>query len=371
VDRLLYWFITRTQMTKASAMLGAVAFIIWVCLLGPCLFIASLSDSGDEAALQITGTAETTTLSTEVSPPTDRPTSMLTNTPAPAAHPTATPAHAPTLAPTQTPTSSPGSAGADRVVAFNPGPGVNAAYSDPEALLGDPDLVENPCCEGVVQLGKGGSVLLAFVDNTIVDGDGPDFQVFGESARDDYLLIEVSADGQTWQAYPTVSESPGGLDLVDVGLEGVVFVRLTDVQPATATGAEVDAVVALHSGPGLEGDLPSLPDAVARRDLVLREGPDEQTQMTGEASSGTSLTVLGRSETGRWLKVQTGTGESGWCRLSDLALNVSVGSYAPVQALPTSADTSLLTTAARIPPGPRPTAAPHPTSRRQTWIVAA
>jgi serine/threonine protein kinase/formylglycine-generating enzyme required for sulfatase activity len=171
-----------------------------------------------------------------------------------------------TLAPTPWPTGreatpwptgrATGTAGADRIVAYNPGPGAQAQYTDPEELLGDPDLVENPCCEGMVQLGKGGSVLLAFTDNTIVNGSGDDFEVYGESAKDDYLLIEVSDEGQTWHAYPKVSESPGGLDLDDVGLDQAVYVRLSDVQPATATGAEIDAVVALNSGPGPSGELP-------------------------------------------------------------------------------------------------------------------
>jgi hypothetical protein len=135
------------------------------------------------------------------------------------------------------------------VVVFEPGPGAKSDFSDPEKLLGAPDLVEDPCCEGMVQLGREGSVTLAFTDNSIVDEDGPDFEVFGESIGDDYLLVEVSDDGQTWYAYPQASEASGGLDLSTVGLQWIAYVRLTDVQPGTSTGAEVDAVVALHNGP--------------------------------------------------------------------------------------------------------------------------
>ena len=180
------------------------------------------------------------------------------------------PSPAPTHTPRPTPT--PGSAGIDEVIAFNPGPGAQSQYLDPEAVLGEPDLVETPCCQGMVQLGKRGTLLLAFTDNVIVDGDGPDFEVYGESAKDDYLLIEISADGRTWCAYPKTSESSGGLDLADVGLTQAVYVRLTDWQPATPTGAEIDAVIALHSASKVESDLPPLPDAVARTDLTLYEG---------------------------------------------------------------------------------------------------
>lgn len=154
--------------------------------------------------------------------------------------------------PTFTPEPTPGSAAADLIVGYSPGPGVQAQYSDPEAALGDPDLVESPCCTGMVQLGQGGSIILAFADNAVVDGEGPDFQVFGESARDDFLQVDVSDDGEVWHTYPRMSESPGGLDLADLGLERIVFVRLTDLQPGTRTGAELDAVLALNNGHGRE-----------------------------------------------------------------------------------------------------------------------
>jgi hypothetical protein len=259
--------------------------------------------------------------------PTHTHTPTATNTPIPTDTPTPTPTATNTPTPTSTPTPTPGSPAADRVIAFNPGPGAQSEYSEPDRLLGEPDLVEEPCCQGMVQLGQGGSVLLAFTDNTILNGDGPDFAVYGESAKDDSLLIEVSDDGLIWYAYPETDESPGGLDLADVALDRAVYVRLTDVQPATSSGAEVDAVVALHNGSPL-GTLPPLPDAVARLDLTLREAPDDQTEETGRVPAGTPLTLLGRDDTGRWVKVSTEDDESGWCAADSLGLNVSLDGLA-------------------------------------------
>ena len=175
-------------------------------------------------------------------------------------------------------------------------------------------------------------MLLAFTDNTIVDGSGADLAVYGESARDDFVLIEVSADGQEWIAFPKKSESPGGLDLADTGLENVVFVRLTDLQPGTSTGAEIDAVVALHSGPAYQGSLHILPDAVARAVLTLREGPDARMKETGQAAAGAPLTVLGRSLVSGWVKVQSASGDAGWCPAANVGLNVSLGGYQVAQA---------------------------------------
>jgi hypothetical protein len=272
---------------------------------------------------------------------------IVTATPSPSATPTKTPV--PSVVPSRTsmPAATPtaGSAGADLVVAFNPGPGAQAEYGDPGALLGEPDLVESPCCRGMVQLGSGGSVLLAFTDNSIADEEGPDFQVYGESAEDDFLLIELSADGQVWRAYPQMSESPGALDLADVELARAVYVRLTDLQPGTRTGAEVDAIVAVHNGPG--SDLPPLTDAVARADLALREGPNLRMKEVGRISASTTLTLLGRSEAQGWVKVQAGDGTTGWAPVADIGLNVSLATQAVAQSPPTP-------TSVPPPPGATP-----------------
>jgi hypothetical protein len=250
------------------------------------------------------------------------------------------------------------------VLAFNPGPGARSEYSDPEALLGDPDLVEEPCCQGMVQLGREGSVLLAFSDNTILDGDGPGFEIYGESAGNDFLLVEVSADGWAWYAYPRASESPGGLDLADAGLEQAVLVRLTDLQPATATGAEVDAVVALHNGSPLDG---GLPEAMARQDLTLYEGPNRRMKKVGSVPAGEVLTVQGRSKARGWAKIRAGDGSSGWCQVTGLALNVSLGDTEIAAAPPTPTVSPTPTpTPTKTPLIPKPVFRPPPGPRLPT-----
>ncbi len=230
------------------------------------------------------------------------------------------------ISPADTPT--PGSPSADRVIAYNPGLAQKDEYASPEAALGAPDLVEQPCCSGMLQLGAGGSILLGFADNVIYDGPGPDFQVFGESARDDFIIVEVSADGQAWSAYPKANESPQPFDLADVGLHQAVFVRITDVQPGTPTGAELDAVEAIHNGSPLEGGLPTdLPDAVARADITLREGPGDGYDAVGQVSSDSTVAVQGCNLNGTWAQVQTTDGQTGWCNTTEIALNVSLSDH--------------------------------------------
>lgn len=233
--------------------------------------------------------------------------------------------------PTRTPTRpppTPGSAGADRVIAFNPGPGANAAYGKATDILGTKNGIEKPDYRGFVQLGKGGSILVAFTDNSIVDTVGDDFWVYGESVGDDYLRVEVSENGWKWYSYQKVSESPAAFDLAKAGFSKVVYVRLTDVQPGTSTGAEVDAVVAFHSGPGVGVGLPTLPGAFARSDLVLREGPSSKMKEVGRVTAPANVDVLGRDKSATWMKIRALLGQTGWCKASELALNVSLSSLA-------------------------------------------
>lgn len=244
----------------------------------------------------------------------------------------------PLLGGSPTPVPTPGSSAADQVVAYNPGLAQKQQYADPEAALGAPDLVEQPCCSGMLQLGAGGSVLLAFSDNVIYDGPGPDFQVLGESARDDFILVEVSADGQVWGTYPKVNESPEPFDLAEVGLEEAAFVRITDVQPGTPTGAELDAVEAIHSGSPLAGGLPTdLPDALARSDTTLYQGPGDAYNAVDQVTGETILAIDGCNADGSWAMVQTTDGLSGWCRVAEMGLNVSLSDYelAEIPATPT------------------------------------
>jgi hypothetical protein len=107
--------------------------------------------------------------------------------------------------------------GADRfvtgVVSFNPADCTGFGQS------GMPGIVEGPPVGGgtgngstdVVSLGSGGSIVVSFAPNAIVDGPGPDFIVFenpfwiGGNMDTPYAEpgeISVSDDGVNWTAFP-------------------------------------------------------------------------------------------------------------------------------------------------------------------------
>ena len=141
---------------------------------------------------------------------------------------------------------------ADEVVEFAPGAEATSDYEDLSAVLGPPDFSEEPA-RGLVNLGIGGLITLAFLDNFVIDEPGNDLRIWGGPNEDDFLYVEVSDDGYRFESFGLVPQM-ADLDLADIGLESAVFVKIQDdgtqVQEGTASpGAELDAVEALHCKP--------------------------------------------------------------------------------------------------------------------------
>jgi len=66
-------------------------------------------------------------------------------------------------------------------------------------------------------------------------------------------------------------------------------------------------------------------------------------------TSGTALDIQGRNSNGTWARVQTTEGKTGWCNITQLALNVSLADYQVSEIPPTPTP---------IPPTPTPTPLP-------------
>ena len=110
------------------------------------------------------------------------------------------------------------------VVSFNPTACTGYGQSDMPWIVEGPP-VGGGCCEGstdVVSLGSGGSIVLTFAPNAIVDGPGADFIVFenpfwiDDDPSNPYAEpgeISVSDDGTTWTTFPCApTADPGASD---------------------------------------------------------------------------------------------------------------------------------------------------------------
>jgi hypothetical protein len=186
----------------------------------------------------------------------------------------------------------------DRVVSVTYGErGGRGSDNLPESVLGPPDTVGRQTVSTIdpaeiLSLGLDGEIVLAFVDNLVVDGPGVDVTVFENAfvyrlGGKDKLYAEpaevaVSSDGVEWHTFPydptTLEGCAGvtptngdrdpsdpsvsggdGFDLSTIGVGSFRYIRLRDVSriilddpshpyyDATINGFDLDAVVAVHS----------------------------------------------------------------------------------------------------------------------------
>jgi parallel beta-helix repeat protein len=150
---------------------------------------------------------------------------------------------------------------------YNPraggGPVPIAGLQVPGNAVGAPDysgIGEPIPGQGVVSLGRGGVLVVQFTDNFLT-GSGdvrPDLAVY-EVGLPELVRVEVSADGVNYTSVGSASFSNRYIDLDQFGfnsLSQLQFVRLTD-EPSDgptsgdSVGADIDAVGALSSRPGL------------------------------------------------------------------------------------------------------------------------
>lgn len=192
----------------------------------------------------------------------------------------------------------------DSVVVFHKGAMSNFGQADqyfPANILSgiDPNatrLQQSSDPAHICALGYGGIIVLAFTDNVVVNGEGPDITVFenvfvqeaGPMAGIPFVepaSVEVSNDGETWFLFPYdeatlegmagVTWTNGGedpldpevsggdqFDLAGLGLDSIRFIRIWDKtsivrdnpghmyynqNTAFFNGFDLDAVAALHS----------------------------------------------------------------------------------------------------------------------------
>ena len=133
----------------------------------------------------------------------------------------------------------------DEVVSFEMKEPHSTHNSNPEKSLSVPDTK-------TLSLSCGGTVTLAFTDNSLVDIVGPDLYIFEVGPAIEPTSLSISKDGVEWIEIGKVS---GGKAEVDIGPyvnknDIFRFVRLTDLKSGCGggyPGADIDAVGAIGS----------------------------------------------------------------------------------------------------------------------------
>lgn len=139
---------------------------------------------------------------------------------------------------------------ADEVVSYDTGskaPKTSAA--DPEAALGIPDYRGD---RGYATLGCGGTLVLKFSDNALVDVPGDDLHVFEIGPDVEPTALAISPDGESWTRVGRIEGGKAAIDIepyVDAGAS-FRYVRLVDLRAhcgSETPGADIDAVGAIGS----------------------------------------------------------------------------------------------------------------------------
>jgi OOP family OmpA-OmpF porin len=129
---------------------------------------------------------------------------------------------------------------ADEVVSFTPSARpAQGEWNDPAYALGEPDFTR-PSAPGFVSLGCDGELVLRFVDNLLVDVEGPDLYVFEVGPMVEATDLAISLDGEQWLEVGRIEGARSEVDIAGIA------------QPDTACGgrtpgADIDAVAAVGS----------------------------------------------------------------------------------------------------------------------------
>ncbi len=136
---------------------------------------------------------------------------------------------------------------ADRVVNHQVG-SPEGGFS--EGALGPPEMSNLPYDNfdpRVCNIGENGVLTLEFIDNVLVDVNGPDLYVF-ELGAIEPTKMEISKDGVQWIEIGKIQGGTAAVDIKEFVKAGDTFhfVRLTDLNtPSTLPGADVDAVAVI------------------------------------------------------------------------------------------------------------------------------
>jgi outer membrane protein OmpA-like peptidoglycan-associated protein len=100
---------------------------------------------------------------------------------------------------------------------------------------------------GIYSLGLGGSLIIKFTNNALVDVNGPDLFIF-EAGEIEPTNLEISKDGKNWINVGKIEGGTASVDIKEFAKpnEYYYYVRLTDLNTkSTIAGADIDAVATI------------------------------------------------------------------------------------------------------------------------------
>lgn len=149
---------------------------------------------------------------------------------------------------------------ADEIVLYDPGALGSQTGEEPTShfqnytkALGPPDN-ENFRDTSFVSLGKGGTLIIKFLDNVLVDGLGPDLKIFMMDSIVEEIKVWISQDNKIFHFIGFASSQNSTLDIQTGAEPGGIYpyVKLRDCAnqgelSGPALGADIDAIGAINT----------------------------------------------------------------------------------------------------------------------------
>lgn len=138
---------------------------------------------------------------------------------------------------------------ADAVVSFSEGsPAASGKSNNAATLALGPVSRKQPS----LTLGCGGVLVVRFVDNVLIDVQGPDLYIFEVGPNVEATRVDISVNGYDWINIGKVAGATASLDIDAFVKKGERFsyVRLTDLKESchsTTPGADIAAIAAIGS----------------------------------------------------------------------------------------------------------------------------
>jgi outer membrane protein OmpA-like peptidoglycan-associated protein len=190
------------------------------------------------------------------------------------------------------------------LVSFQSGTPAAKAPPDPKVVLGSPDFVSQAAERKRITslpLGCGGTLILRFTHNVLVDAPGPDLYVFEVGPAVEPTALAISNDGKTWIDAGRIRGGTAEVDIRKVTKPGerYRFVRLTDLKTSCSgawPGADIDAVGAIGAALAITFDSSVLFDF--DKSILKPAARDALTEAAAKiaANPGADITVEGHTD---------------------------------------------------------------------------
>ncbi len=128
-------------------------------------------------------------------------------------------------------------------------------FQNPFMAMGPPDFKAGSGSDtGFVSLGRGGFIVLKFLDNVLIDGPGPDLHIAEVKSPAEDVMVWISEDGRIFLPVGRATHDAPNVDISAVARRGSIYpyVKVRDVPNQagdvnTSLGADIDAVGAINT----------------------------------------------------------------------------------------------------------------------------